>query len=176
VTSKESKRCEVCGEPEPVSDRKWEDKLPANTREWIHVCRSGTAQSFADRWLHRPEACRDVLRGQLAELHAMAGRHNPTSSTPEQKAEFRRRHAETIARIGWEQAWENVRRALDHRERMGAEERARIESLWDAWDDARDPHEKAKLQMQLGETVASWMSHAEALEREIEAEQKPAGR
>ena len=54
------------------------------------------------------------------------------------------------------------------RERLSGTERKVIEDLWDQWDAARDPHEKAKLQMRLGETVASWMSHADALEREVE--------
>jgi hypothetical protein len=108
----------------------------------------------------------DAARLALAELHEMAIRHNPRSPTPEQAAEHRRKHEETIARLGADVAWENVVRALGIREPLSESERSRLEALWDEWDAARDPHEKAKLQMRLGESVASWMQHAEAVERE----------
>jgi hypothetical protein len=52
---------------------------------------------------------------------------------------------------------------------MCAEERARIEALWGAWDDERDPQAKTILLLRLGETVAEWMTHAEALERALKS-------
>jgi len=120
---------------------------------------------------HSAARCRDRLRSRLAELHALADAHNPKPPSPERKADFEARHRALMADpIKAAKAWSNIQRALDRRDRLEPGERANLDALWDTWDKERDPHEKAKLQMRLGESVASWMAHAEALERELDEE------
>jgi hypothetical protein len=143
---------------------------PATTPDDLREQMSRNAVSYGAALRSTCEAAIDLYEStlnRLAELHAIAAAHNPRPPSPEQAAEFRRRREETLARIGPDKAWQNIQRALQHREFMGEEEHSQNVALWDAWDDARDPHDKAKLQMRLGESVASWMSHADAQEREI---------
>jgi len=130
--------------------------------------KGGTAVMFAYEALS--DAVREAIEAsesKLAELHAIAEAHNPRPPSPETRARFEAKQRELDADpVKAKQAWENVQRALEAREPMDADERAKNEALWDAWDAEREPHEKAKLQMRLGESVASWMHHTEAVERE----------
>jgi hypothetical protein len=124
--------------------------------------------SFSDQSVRRIVAALDseatALNAKLNELHAIAAAHIPKPPSPEARAKIEAR----LRAVPPERALANIQKALNMREVLSAEEHTDLEGLWDKWADENDPHEKAKLQMALGETVASWMSHAEALEREIE--------
>ena len=109
-----------------------------------------------------------TLEKQLAKLHTIATAHNPRPPSPEHRARFEAHQRELDADpVKAERAWNNVMKALDARELMSLSERTKCEALWDAWDAEREPQAKTILLLRLGETVAQWMTHAEALERAI---------
>lgn len=55
--------CEVCGATRDSSVTT--ESLPSSDENWIFVCRTGNTE---DHWIHRPEACRDVLRARVQEI------------------------------------------------------------------------------------------------------------
>jgi len=108
--------------------------------------------------------------GQLAELHAIATAHNPRPPSPEHRTRVEAYQRELAADPEKaKRAWGNLMRALDARDPMSLSERTKCEALWDAWDTERDPQAKTILLLRLGETVAQWMTHAEALERALKS-------
>ena len=122
-------------------------------------------------WPQEPEVRRilrdcakriEELSTQLGELHELAAKHNPRLPSPEVAAEFLAKSEDTIARIGPEKAWENLMMGLTP-QLHSAKDRAEVDDAWDRWDDEREPHAKAKLQMELGERVAGLMEDRDAL-------------
>lgn len=135
--------------------------------ELAGVAPDARAHAVVDCFAHEQEVA--WAASQLAELHAIATAHNPRLPSPEHRARFEAHQRELDADpVRAKRAWENLTRALDARERMSLSERTKCEALWDAWDAEREPHAKTILLLRLGETVAQWMSHVEALEREID--------
>lgn len=102
------------------------------------------------------------LKAQLAELHGLAAKHNPRATTPEKAAEFKARAAEVDPVL----ALERIMKALEPEE-ASEEELKRINDAWGAWDDERDPHKKAVLQMELAVYVATLLGDGEAKAKRI---------
>ncbi len=103
---------------------------------------------------------------QLEALHAVALKHNPKPSTPEQQENVRER----IARMTTDDH-DRVVAVIMHNEEMTTEQRARIGQLWDKWTYEYEPQAKALLQMQLGECVAGLLEDTAALrERALASE------
>lgn len=101
---------------------------------------------------------------ELESLHKLASRNLPRAPTPFRQKQFRERMKQMTP--------EQMNKVVDYimtPEPITLEEFERITKLWDDWDQEKDVHQKALLQMQLGESVAGLLADLDYMTDQVES-------